>query len=261
MKAKPDLRKSWMVLPFFWLWAGLSGCLEPVEGCLDVRAENFRADADENCCCTWPRLTLVVTHQVDGEVHDPASAYTNAAGESWRLVRPLILLSDFTLYFEGKAPARLLDSMIISGEWYRRDQVLLTRDVSRVQAGSFIESGRLDSVSFLMGLAIPADQQNPEQFPSGHALRDNPFDLWTAGTGFAAVEAAFLTGMSGDTILWRGYGPLKVTLPSDQVIAIGSALELPLTVNYGAWFDLQQLSGPSVMPDTNWMEQVRASLY
>jgi hypothetical protein len=34
------------------------GCVESEEGCLDPEASNFDPDADEDCCCTYPQLTL-----------------------------------------------------------------------------------------------------------------------------------------------------------------------------------------------------------
>lgn len=242
----------------------MAACGKPVEGCLDVRASNFRADADEDCCCVWPAFQLSVGHFVGDDVHVPSLYYQNEQGDDFRLLETVLLLSDFQLHFRQKAPVALLDSMRVqppvgTGFWWRRDQWIIDRDQSRIRVGAFIGDGQLDSVSFLLGLPTALSQTPPTAFPENHPLLQNKYTLWDPAEGYAAVLARFING-AGDTLTWTLRDTLRVRIPKDQFLITGEGLDIPLRIDYGQWFARQGLSGPDAQPDQFWPEQVRQSL-
>lgn len=245
----------------------LGGCGRPVEGCLDIRAVNFRADADRDCCCDWPSLSFSVSHRAGEENHDPFASYDNALGQAWRMPAPVLLLSDFRLHFAGQPALPLLDTMLLidpngPSAWWRRDQVVLDRDVSRFTAGRFIGSGFLDSITFLIGLAPGLEALPPDRFPEGHPLRTDRFMLWEEGMGYSGVLARFLVPpMVQDTQVWRLPTPLSVTIPVGQEVITGRNVDGFITIDYRQWFEAQDLSGTSPQPGPLWPVQVRASIY
>jgi hypothetical protein len=263
MKEKPERN----LRPILWMLLVLlaGGCGRPIEGCLDIRALNFKADADRNCCCEWPPLNLTINHRVGEENHNPVENYLNSQGQRWQLLSPVVLLSGITLHFEGQPPLPLLDSMLLTGadgqsRWWRRDQVLIERDAARLTLGRFIGHGRLDSLTCLIGLPPEMQQYPPSVFPEGHPLRSERYMLWSEGTGYAAMQARFLAPDQGqDTLLWRSGQMLPLTIPVGQEIRVGFGAEVNLTLNYRHWFLDQDLTGPSPQPDAFWPWQVRAS--
>jgi hypothetical protein len=68
-----------------------TACYQDVEGCLDVNASNLDLDADFAClnddCCTYPTLSLSVTHRYNGEEIRTDSFYRDAANNQFRLNR------------------------------------------------------------------------------------------------------------------------------------------------------------------------------
>lgn len=263
MKGRPEHRRLGL-----WALLGLllCSCGRPVEGCLDIRAVNFQADADRDCCCEWPSLSFNVNHRVGESNHDPSAAYANALGQAWRMPAPVLLLSGFRLHFAGQPALPLLDTMLLvdpngPSSWWRRDQVILDRDVSRFTAGRFIGSGYLDSVTFLIGLAPGLEAFPPDRFPEGHPLRSDRFGLWEEGAGYSGALARFLVPpMEQDTQFWRLHTPLPVTIPVGQDVITGRNVEWTITIDYRQWFEAQDLSGASPQPGPLWPLEVRASV-
>lgn len=239
------------------LWGG---CREPLEGCLDVRAANYTAAADDNCCCEWPRMSFTVEHKVKDAFHSPVDTYYTVKGQAYRLLRMDFLLSDFKLHFKGSPPVRLLDSILLGTApgpmtWIRDDIALLTRDISSFEAGRFIAMGKLDSVSFLLGLPESVSKGTPEDFPAGHPFRVTGSERWDNLQGYAMARAWILSLPSGDTLQWTLRESRRIVLPAERVIASGRPASLEMKIDYDAWFRDQDVT-PLGMPDTSWPVQV-----
>lgn len=240
------------------------GCFKPVEDCLDIRATNFKADADENCCCTWPELSLSVTHNMGELLHSPQDTYSTANGETYRLIDATIILSDFKLYFAGGGVTTMLDTILLAksdgtSSYFPDDIVVLERSKSTVAIGSFLGSGQLDSFSFLIGLPENLEQIQPESFPADHPLRSTTYPIWDISSGYADLRTIHVPIPGTDTVFWELRDAVRITLPSEKMVSIGSSMTLDLTIDYKPWFDQQQIAGPVLIPDSEWKAQITAS--
>lgn len=232
------------------------GCREPVEGCLDVRASNYTAAADKNCCCEWPRLEFTVEHLLKEAVHAPQDTYFTASGQAYRLLRMDFVLSDFKLHFRDQETVSLLDSVrLAGGQWVRDDIVVLDRDVAAFDPGRFIAFGELDSVSFFLGLPEAVGNGAPADLPAGHPFRIKGVERWDEVQGFAMARAWVISLPSGDTLQWALRESRRIVLPAERYIAKGRPATLALKIDYDSWFRDQDLS-PGGMPDMLWAEQV-----
>ncbi len=255
------------VISFFCaiLLVGLAvGCLKPIKDCLDIRATNFRADADENCCCTWPMLELSVSHQMSELVHSPQDTYANIFGQSYRLLNAVVILSDFQLHFADGAIVTVFDSLLLIKEdgtslRITNDIIVVDRDKSSITIGSFLASGQLDSISFLVGLPGQISTWSPDYFPENHPLQTTVKDLWDVTTGYTTVQTEHLPIPGMDTIRWTTNLSNRVTLPSDQYISIGSSFKLGLKIDYSQWFYNQLVSDLVFQPDLNWPSHISTS--
>lgn len=242
----------------------LGSCLKPKEGCLDIRATNFQADADENCCCNWPLLTLSISHKMGELVHSPQDTYTNVFGQSYRLINAVVILSDFKLHFESGEEVTVFDSLLLSKEdgtslWITNDIVVLDRDKSTVTIGSFLAFGQLDSISFLVGLPGNISSWSPEYFPDNHPLRSTTYDLWDETGGYTYVQTAHIPLPGADTISWTTNVPNRISISSDGSIPLGNSFAMNLEIDYAQWFYQQQVSNLVLQPDLNWPIQVTTS--
>lgn len=254
------LRANWVWLALACLMLCTSNCREPLEGCLDRRAVNYTAAADQNCCCEWPELRFSVEHLMQETVHVPDSSYVTLSGQAYRLFRVDMVLSDFKLHFRDLQPVTLLDSIRLrdgsaDADWIKDDIVVLDRDVAFISPGRFIAQGELDSISFLLGLPESLRGGKPEDLPSGHPFRVQASERYSEGEGFAVARAWLIRQPSGDTLQWVLREARRVAIPVGQSLAPGRTVSLTLRVDYDAWFRQQDLS-PQGSPDNIWGWQI-----
>lgn len=237
-----------------------SGCREPLEACLDVRASNYTAAADRNCCCEWPRLSFAVEHLAMENIHSPVDTYFTSNGQAYRLLSMDFVLSDFQLHFRDQQVVTMMDSFILAGDaggmhWVHDDITVLTRDASSFSPGRFIGMGELDSVSFLLGLPESVREATPDDFPESHPFRLAGAERWEAASGYTMARAWILSIPAGDTLQWTLRESKRIVLPVEGFIQSGRSVSLGLKVDYDAWFRNQDLS-PGSMPDLFWADQV-----
>ncbi|MEO0775089.1 MAG: hypothetical protein AAF146_00920, partial [Bacteroidota bacterium] len=175
---------------------GLPACYEPVEGCLDIFASNYEADADQQCpddpgCCTYPELRLVVS-QVWGDTTFSYDSvfFSNGSPDSLRMVQVIYYLSEVELV-GAEGSLRMINR--VSGDLGEGTAVELTDDFLIVDFikgrnytwGNFNTAGSYDSLRLRLGLAPSLTAAVPTSFPDDHELSLQADSLWRADEGYA----------------------------------------------------------------------------
>lgn len=254
-----------IALPLFFIFLLSNGCGKSISGCLDIRAVNFKADADETCCCVFPAFTLRVNHLLNGKVHHPDSVYYNDLGHPYRMLQANMILSDFSLHFKDGPVARIIDTfqLVITDknkQYIRADQVLITREAAVLNVGSFIRDGELDSVTCRIGLSEDMSDLKPSEFPVTHPLHNNRDSLYHETEGRASFNVEWLQTGTSETFVWKSPATAYVTIRTDKSVALAQPIELILNIHYDKWFAGQNLNVPSPLPDVFWPDQVLNSI-
>lgn len=243
----------------------LLACSKPKEGCLDIRATNFDATADESCCCTYPVLRLLLSHAAGSVFHSPDSTYVNDLGQTCRITGVDYFLSDVRLLVQGQGWLRVSDSLTLTREDGTNltvvdDIIHVSRNQSSYSVGTILMDGVLDSISFRVGLVADLVPIDPEAFPSDHPLYDPPVNLVDSTDGFGSVAVKLIApAQNGDTLTWHSALTARVVLGVGQSIQIGYDVEVPLTVDYLQWVREEDVALPSVIDVTDWMARIALS--
>lgn len=262
---RSGLERIDIALPLFFIFLLSNGCGKPISGCLDIRAVNFKADADESCCCVFPAFTLRVNHLVNGNVHHPDTVYFNDLGHPYRILKVNIILSDFSLHFKEGPAAKIIDTFLLSRtdnnkQYIRADQVLINREAAVLNVGTFVRNGDLDSVTCRIGLSKDLSDLRPSEFPVSHPLHANRDSLYNETEGRASFNVEWLQTGTSETFVWKSPASAYVTIRTDKSVALAQPIELILNIHYDKWFAGQNLTGPSPLPDVLWPSQVLNSI-
>ncbi len=240
-------------------------CAKPTEGCLDIRATNFNAAADENCCCTYPQVKLIVSHAADTLFQSPDSIYTNDLGQAYRLLSARFYLSDFIFYMRDVGAIEVADTILLtqadgSMTWVKNDVIQIQRSLSSYSIGTLVTSGKMDSISFQIGLLPAMTDKVPSDFPTKHPLNAPLSGLYVEGEGYKGVATAhWPQSPPGDTLRWTAVQPQRVTLATEVNVAIGYNIEIPITINYLSWLAKEDIIAPEVINVTEWLQQIALS--
>ena len=213
------LRKILLYSALFFL----IGCVESEEGCLDPEASNFDPDADEDCCCTYPQLTLNWEYRKADTLFFSGDTVDLGTGQIVALLNFNIIGGNVDL-LTPMGPVEVQESIqvsTISGvdtvTSQLQDDVFLLNPTRFTQTiGGYRYSGLIE------GLSLDLFPQNwTKVIPSsiegtGHALqRADEEGLWN---GERLAMLSFETVVDGDT--------LSRTLFPDQVRGLGWPLSL-----------------------------------
>ena len=235
----------------------LAACIEREEGCLDIAARNFTADADDPCpdsCCVYPTWELTVRHRFrpadrpDTLVafsYDSIYATSAFSSSLFQFDSVRFFLSDFTLEFANGTTAAVTDKLEITladgtAESIRDDFLTAEpRLFNATEVGTIITSGTLTGVRFLLGLTENLRTADLESFPTGNPL-DLPADAYNhaEGDGFLPLRMRLVAPPGAtDTLDVRVLEPISVVLTLDApfVLEPGFDLGMTLTVDYAAW--------------------------
>ncbi|MBT8219116.1 MAG: hypothetical protein KJP00_04800 [Bacteroidia bacterium] len=228
----------------------LTGCFEPSEGCLDSNATNFDVHADENCCCTFPSITVGVNQVVGDEDFSSDSIYVNDLGERFRILESSFYISGFKLEFENGSETSILDTLLIEipegsgAEIELEDNYNLVYGTSSAFApGTIGLSGEVAFVSFVVGVDALANMAIPDQFQDTHPLGSNNSDLhFIEGEGyvFNRIDILPVDLPSGDTVSIVIYGDdhlQSVQMNADFSVIPGLNTILGIDVDYGKWVE------------------------
>lgn len=175
----------------------LSGCYQPKEGCLDLSATNFDANADKDCCCTYPQLRLNITQRYGANPFTENGLYLDAANHPFYLRNVSYYLSDFEILQQGKK-YKTLDTIGLyalqpgTGQLarliFRDDFVLVRRSSVNNDAGVTRQEGIFNGLRFRLGVTDSAQWVLPNRAPTSHPLYQQTDSLWRQPNGYVFLQ-------------------------------------------------------------------------
>ena len=152
-------------------------CYTRKEACLDVLASNYDVSADDACsdCCTFPKLKLEITHQVNDSAYSSQAIYTNDFGQEFKILDVRYYVHGFELFNKDTGKKVIIetiknqDSTLIIP-----DDIKIYRSVdASVEIGSIKDYGSYDSLTFYLGLKDEILTNDFINLPSTHVLLAN----------------------------------------------------------------------------------------
>jgi len=234
-------------------------CYEPKEGCLDLDAVNYDANADNPCadCCQMPTLSVSFSHQAllptqtDTAINFKYdSLYPSPFDELhyFQITRSRFFISGLHLVKEDGTEVGVQDSIELeapAGDTITVEDnfALVDRDIFQAATlGAIVTHGSFDRVRFTLGLSGTLRQTNPESVPAKHALNVATDTLMYAeGTGYLSHLLIFKRDTLSTTapIELKITEPATIELPLPETIGVsrGFNISLKLKINYLAWFE------------------------
>lgn len=239
------------------LIALLSACIEREEGCLDIAAVNFAADADLACpdsCCVYPTLQVELQHRIHTAerpdtlirfFYDSTYAVLPDTTVKFAFDSIRFFLSEFELIREDSSSFQVSDRLELSDG--NGELVSVTDDVFIAERnsfgtqtlGDFRAEGTFTGVRFLVGLKETIRTADASSFPVDHPLVDQNNDFNATTDGFAALALRFRQPPSTtDTTTLRIVSATPVELSFEPfVIEPGFDVKLTLAVDYLDWLE------------------------
>lgn len=218
----------------------LPSCYEDVEGCLNVNATNYDLDADIACtdnCCTFPSLSLSVTHKYGEAPLRQDSFYVDAANHQFRINRLRYYWSDVKLITSNNdsiEPTEALSVDIIqaSGETVTNsinDNLALVSSVNNNQynLGNFQTPTTFSGLSFLLGIEDGYQRIAPASAPDNHPLNFQEDRLYYGvDTGYVQFKLEYDIVIGNDTtskvIQAFDNQPLQINFVTPALISAGT---------------------------------------
>lgn len=232
-----------------------SNCYEPVEGCLDIEATNFKATADENCCCEYPKVIFTIDQNWgDSLVFRNDGIYPLPSGETFQIRSISFYLSDFQFIKNGKL-WEVSDTVHLqtfpdgSKTIFKNDFQLVRRSPEKYTIGELVESGEFEKLSFRFGLSDEANRIQPENAPENHPLGEQAEKLWESQPdGYRFLMLAFKRGIADslptDTIyfLKKDLPTVPLEFSGKYLHPLGYNFDMKMKVDYQKWFENVVLS-------------------
>lgn len=221
-----------------------SACLEKEDGCRDVSATNFAADAEIDCedCCTFPNITLEIEHAVG----DTLLRY----GDTVEFDNKSINFLETSFYINGISLNGTDQNLIISDEITLTDRAgnsnlitddieIISRDISNFSydIGTFRGEGTYEELSFQAGLTSIQAATNPASVTSTHPLSSSNglFELPDSSYVFTRLRLVNLA--NGDTLQYNINTSVNINLPYAVTVERSFDLTIPLKVDYLKWIE------------------------
>ena len=248
-------------LLFLFIILIFQNCLQPTEGCLDVKATNFDVtaskDCDKNCTCTYPSLIIATNYVIGTSSFNFNTTYVNDVGESFRIVSAQMYLSDFQLVNDKNVAIRTIDSVTLTRA---TDSIKVLNNYALVgknvgfdfTIGTFNSADKFTKIKFRVGLDDVAAKTIPSKMPLTHPLSIKADSMYiTSQNQYIFNKFVIAKGVNfKDTLR------LNITTPKDLEFVkalsfpLGFNASIPLTINY-----LQFFNGVNFSADTNLIKQ------
>lgn len=211
------------------LWFMFAGCYEPIEGCLDPVAENYRPEADDPCCCDYPDRGVQVEYRWDTLSFRLNRDYVNEHGDSFRLTGLHYFGRDFRWHRPGgfwqvedrRALPGSNDSIV-------DDWVTLSVGTNELPAGTLRSFGTIDSFSMSLGIGTAPPESFALQYPAGHPLDTASSPLYDRSKGtWSDLRLTVIHGnATKDTLL------LRLNFDTEVHLRLGEVFELPMAEDH-----------------------------
>lgn len=233
-----------LLLCFFCIILSLSSCLEKEEGCRDVFATNFAADADRDCedCCRYPKITFEVDHAV-GDTSLNYRDTLNFDNKTFKIIQTAFYLYDFSLE-NASGQLRISDQRTFrnrtGGTTVLTDDVtLISRDIQSFSydVGSFQGSGSYTALHFTVGLSAVLATTAPSRIPDNHPLSSDNGLFTGPDSAYVFTRLGVVDIIVDDTLHYDLLTPVNIMLPYTVTIERGSNLVIPIKVDYQKWLE------------------------
>lgn len=232
------------LLSAFLLSIMASACLEKEEGCRDVAATNFAADAEVDCedCCSYPSITFEIDHAVG----DTSLKY----GDTIFFDDKIIKILETSFYINGISLTAADQTIRITDEITLTDRsgntTLTTDDIEIISRdipsfsydlGSFRGDGTFSELNFQIGLDLIQAATNPSSVPDAHPLApaNALFDL--PDSTYVFTRLRLVNVHNDDTLQYSTNTPVNINLPYTVTIDRSFDLTIPLKVDYLNWIE------------------------
>lgn len=243
-----DLAQTILSLTLMTLTLIGAGCYEKVDGCLDIYASNFNANADNPCeddCCTYPSISFVITHLMGEEgLRYDTTLYSTGTTDSVSIVGITYFISDIAL-LGTDGNLTIQDTVQVRNT--DDEGLILTDDFMLVDfikgrsysPGSFQTAGTYDSLQLRLGLDNTVATVDPASLSSGHNLSLQTDTMWQETEGYALAKI-LLVSQSNYTDTLEYFIPtvdnsLEITLPLTAKVDFGTNYTISLDVDYQKW--------------------------
>ncbi|NND08597.1 MAG: hypothetical protein HKN87_19655 [Saprospiraceae bacterium] len=232
----------------------LMSCYQDKSGCLDVDANNFSIDADEDCCgdapgiddvccCTYPDMIININHLHGTENVALNTPYENELGQLYLISNIDFYISSIRVFEQAwhTVNNRLEAVSTGTGENLVDDATMISPNSFQYRIGDFTAAGTFDSLTLDIGPPLGIDEVDLAQLSSGHALDTSSNTLFDADVGaYLSYKVELIT----DTVEMKSrifhaiaQDRYSVQLSLASTKLRGSDLSIPISVDYKEWFD------------------------
>lgn len=218
--------------------AFITSCYKPIEGCTDADAENYTFIADEACrdCCSFPVVSLKVTHKWGSEIFQNNKEYTNNIGSTVIVTEQKIAFSEIIVKDSNDLPISntAFTTLTIAGQSTSLplNYCLLSQTLNRCGAGRIKYTGSITSIEFQIGVSDRFNEADSTSVSRDAALsrsegmyREGKYQTMYINYQPFGQPQKFQLYIPEDLLLSF---PLTPSYNSKQ----GIAKEIPITIDY-----------------------------
>ena len=233
---------------FFSLFS-IVGCYEPIDGCLDLRADNYSLLADNGCddCCTFPDIRLTFVPMWDDEALDTDTVYTTAVGDSFSIVSSAFLVSNILLLNEEDSLVSQNSIEVDCGDGVFYDSFSSISLSSRLGTSSSVPLAfGFNEVQFDLGVSDCLAQNDTLQYLNTLESADEFLDSRFSEQEF--ISAQILLETDSDTLellFLNTEWSEQLNLAGDFEIRPGFNLNLDILVDYRVLLQTVSLNQPN----------------
>ena len=216
---------------------------ERVEGCADPLAENYDAEADKSCCCTYYQLYADVNHLADTLSLSYFTPYADANNDTFELQEAAFLCSNFGLITNTGRLGVVRDTIDFrlqngNSQQFTDDFSVLKPNVFIRNIGDFLDYDSYEKVRFLIGLdenaaSVDANQVGNVEHPLSSQNTTNFFNGQSYNTAFFEVIIRPTT----DTIRFEIQDTFWMEFNYNVIAQDGRDTPIPLSIDYLRVFD------------------------
>jgi hypothetical protein len=225
-------------------------CGDREEGCLDIKAENFDASADKDCCCDYPDLLMNVQHTFDTISFKLDSAYHYPNGDTFSIKDLYIMVSEVHPLAEG-LPYSISDTINIGvNDALGQELLVLENNFATLcptrythPIGTFQYPGQYEGVSLRLGVNDEVNRILPDSvYISGHPLKSDTDSLWAADGGYFAMRIQVAPQASNPDVLrditvWSDGYTKEFNINGNVSAELGYDSNFNIKIDYKTLFD------------------------
>jgi hypothetical protein len=205
-------------------------------------ASNYDVSSDDSCddCCNYPTISLGIKHLWNDTTYRFGDTLTDQNGNGFILLDQKLMMSKFMYETTDGNVIEKIGSLAftIDGEEvsFDNDYTLILKNQSSVSIQNYRAEGVLKKYTLQLGLDGMINQISAAQAENDNDLKFS--NNMRVNNEYASYYLQLARGDSlTDTIDFFFTDDFVFEIDTLITIRNGSALSLPLTINYNNWFD------------------------